>query len=365
MVTQSPADKPWWLAFSRIAGVGAARIQLLRTCFGSLKDAWAASERELAAAGIPEAVAREVARVRLAVDPEGELARLAQLQVSAITLLEPEYPTWLQHIQSPPAVLYVRGSLEPQDELALAVVGTRRATRYGLEVTRRIVPELVRAGVTIVSGLALGIDGAAHQAALDAGGRTLAVMACGVDVVYPREHRLLARAISENGALLSEYPPGVQPDARNFPPRNRIISGLSRGVLVVEAGEKSGALITAQFALEQGRETFAIPGSVFSCQSRGTNGLIQRGEAKLVLSADDILEELALQRSAAQLEMRLAMPVDDLEKQVLSAVSAEPLHIDELSRTLGLPVAALSSVLMTLELKGLVHSSGQFYSAIT
>jgi DNA processing protein len=319
----------------------------------------------LAAAGIPEAVAREVARVRLAVDPEGELARLAQLQVSAITLLEPEYPTWLQHIQSPPAVLYVRGSLEPQDELALAVVGTRRATRYGLEVTRRIVPELVRAGVTIVSGLALGIDGAAHQAALDAGGRTLAVMACGVDVVYPREHRLLARAISENGALLSEYPPGVQPDARNFPPRNRIISGLSRGVLVVEAGEKSGALITAQFALEQGRETFAIPGSVFSCQSRGTNGLIQRGEAKLVLSADDILEELALQRSAAQLEMRLAMPVDDLEKQVLSAVSAEPLHIDELSRTLGMPVAALSSVLMTLELKGLVHSSGQFYSAIT
>jgi DNA processing protein len=217
--------------------------------------------------------------------------------------------------------------------------------------------DLARSGVTVVSGLARGIDGIAHQAALDAGGRTIAVTACGLDQVYPPEHRRLAQAIAESGALISDYPLGTRPEARNFPPRNRIISGLSLGTVVVEAGHKSGALITAEFALEQGREVFAVPGNIVSRNSVGCNRLIRDG-ARMVLSAQDILEELNLTMIEHQAEARAFLPADPTEAQLLSLVSDNPTHVDELCRVSKLPVHEVSSTLAMMELKGMVRQVG-------
>jgi len=341
-----------------VQGLGSSRIQQLLSRFGTLERAWKASETEILFAGLPRSVAEELLRTRRQLVPEHEAEVLRQRGVSALPLLHPDYPERLRHISSPPAVLYVRGQLLDCDVLAVAVVGTRRPTRYGQEATRRIVSGLAASGVTVVSGLALGIDAVAHEAALDAGGRTLAVLGSGVDIIYPDRHRALAARVVENGALLSEYALGTRPDARNFPPRNRIISGMCQGVLVVEAGDRSGALITMQFALEQGRDTYAVPGSIFWPMSQGTNRLIKQGEAKLVTGAEDILEEMDLQLVAAQSEVRLAMPADDNERRVLQSLSLEPTHVDEVSRGCGLPPAAVSSTLALLELKGLVRSVG-------
>lgn len=353
-----PEDTPYWLALSRVQGLGSGRIQHLLSRFGSLRRAWHSDDTELLFAGLPRSVAEELLRSRRRIDPQAQADLLDRRGVTALPLTHPEYPERLRHISSPPPVLYVRGALLECDSLAVAVVGTRRPTRYGLEATRRIVAGLAASGVTVVSGLALGIDAAAHEAALDSGGRTLAVLGSGVDVIYPVRHQGLAARVVENGALLSEYPLGTRPDARNFPPRNRIISGMCHGVLVVEAGDRSGALITVQFALEQGRDTYAVPGGIFWPMSRGTNRLIQRGEAKLVTCAEDVLEEMDLQLVAAQAEVRLAMPTDDNERRVLSCLSPDPLHVDEIGRSSGLPVATVSSTLALLELKGLARSVG-------
>jgi len=236
-------------------------------------------------------------------------------------------------------------------------VGTRRASVYGRQVTEEIVTDLARSKITIVSGLAKGIDSIAHHSALDAGGRSIAVFACGLDTVYPSENATLARNIMQQGALISEYPLGTRPRADNFPRRNRILSGMSLGVLVVEAGETSGALITAHLAVEQNREVFAVPGSILSPASRGTNRLIQEG-AKLVLSYTDILEELNLTAVAQQIEMKEIMPASDTESLLLKQLGAEPAHIDEVCRSTGLPVSTVSSTLAMMELKGLVKQVG-------
>jgi len=245
----------------------------------------------------------------------------------------------------------------PGDRWAVAVVGTRRVTAYGRQVVERLVPELSRAGVTIVSGLARGIDGVAHRVALASGGRTLAVLGSGLDRMYPTEHAALAREIVGQGAVLSEFPLGTPPDALNFPRRNRIISGLAMGTLVVEAGSTSGALITADFALEQGRDVFAVPGSILSPASDGPNRLIKEG-AKPVTCAQDILEELNLTAVAQHEAVREALPENDTETALLRLLSQEPLHVDELGRTAALPVAEVSSALTMLELKGLVRQVG-------
>lgn len=353
-----PDDTPYWLALSHVQGLGASRIQQLLGRFGTLERAWKAEEAEILFAGLPRAVADELLRSRRQIDPAREMERLGRKGVSALPLTHPEYPERLRHIPSPPAVLYIRGDLLECDTLAVAVVGTRRPTRYGLEATRRIVAGLAASGVTVASGLALGIDAVAHEAALDAGGRTLAVLGSGVDVIYPARHRDLAGRIAASGAVLSEYALGTRPDARNFPPRNRIISGMCHGVLAIEAGERSGALITVQFALEQGRDTYAVPGGIFWPMSEGTNRLIKRGEAKLVSCAEDILEEMDLQLVAAQTEVRLAMPVDDNERRILGGLSPDPRHVDEIGRSSGLSPATVSSTLALLELKGLVRSVG-------
>jgi DNA processing protein len=285
------------------------------------------------------------------------MEKIERAGVQVLTWQDDAYPPQLHHIHSPPPVLYVKGELKPEDEWAVAMVGTRRATVYGKEATRALASDLARNGVTIVSGLARGIDGRAHRAALEAGGRTIAVFGSGIDIIYPPEHKKLAQAVVENGALVTEYALGTPPEGSNFPPRNRIISGLSLGVIVVEAGVRSGALITADFAAEQGREVFAIPGNIFHKGSQGTNGLIQQG-AKLVLSVEDVLEELNLTMISQQAEVRAVIPENETESLLLEHISYEPIHVDEIGRQSGLSIVQVSSTLALMELKGMVRQVG-------
>jgi DNA processing protein len=350
-------DIKYWVAFNNIPGIGRVRLGQLESYFGSLEPAWRAAPGELKRAGLDGPALKAIAQWRDKIDPDAEMARLENFNIKVLTCNDPAYPHRLKEIYDFPPVLYQRGSLEPEDDWCLAVVGTRRATVYGRQVTEEMVTDLARSKITIVSGLARGVDTIAHRSALEAGGRTIAVFACGLDSVYPAENQKLAHDIMEHGALLSEYPPGTRPKAENFPRRNRILSGLSLGVLVTEAGEGSGAMITAHLALEQNREVFAIPGSVLSPASRGTNRLIQEG-AKLVREYMDILEELNLTSVARQMEMREVLPESETEGVLLKQLSAEPSHIDEVCRRSGLPAATVSGTLAMMELKGLVRQVG-------
>ena len=360
----TPSDVSYWVGFSLIPGIGASRCQRLLGSFGDLGMAWRASPAELGRAGLDAKAVEAVVTWRDAIDLDREMERLAKHNVVAVPMDSPGYPEHLRHIYGPPIVLYVRGRLETRDEWAIAVVGTRRATAYGREVTQRIVSALARSGVTIVSGLARGIDSHAHQAALEAGGRTVAVLGSGLDIIYPADNAQLARRVVENGALVSEFPLGTKPDAQNFPVRNRIISGLSLGTLVVEAGEGSGALLTAGFALDQGRDVFAVPGSVFSRASTGTNRLIQQSGAKLTTSADDVLQELNLRMVPQQMEMRQLLPENETEATLLNLLKGDPAHIDELVRSTALPAAEIGATLTVMELKGMVrHLGGKMYVA--
>jgi len=346
-----------WIAFNMVRGIGPARLRLLRDYFGSLDAAWEASPLELARAGLDRRSIDALVTTRQNIDLDATMRRLDQLHVTVLTWDDPAYPQSLRTIDAPPPVLYVRGELTSRDEWAVAVVGTRRPTAYGREVASMLAAGLARHGVTVVSGLARGIDGAAHQGALAGGGRTIAVLGSGIDIIYPAEHRRLAEEIIGHGALVSDYPVGTPPEAANFPPRNRIISGLSRGVVVVEGAEDSGALITADDAMEQGREVFAVPGNILARQSGGTNKLIQQG-AKLVTSVEDILEDLNMVQATQQMEVQAAVPDNPLEARILTLLSGEPLHIDEISRQVGLPISQVSATLALMELKGMVHQVG-------
>jgi DNA processing protein len=270
----------------------------------------------------------------------------------------------LREINNAPPVLYLRGSLEAGDEWAVAIVGTRRITHYGRQVAERIALKLANSGITVVSGLALGVDTIAHQTSLETGGRTLAVLGSGVDRIYPPKNRLLAEKIVENGAIISDYAPGTPPEATNFPPRNRIISGLSLATVVVEAGLKSGALITADFALEQGREVFAVPGSVLAPKSRGPNKLIQNG-AHPLLDPQEILDVLDLTRVTEQLEARVVLPANATEAQLFEVLGHEPLHVDEVLAQTNLSIEQVTATLALMELKGMVRQvGGMRYTAI-
>jgi DNA processing protein len=350
-------DIKYWVAFNNIPGIGRVRLGQLESCFGSLERAWQASPGELKRAGLDSQTLKTVAQWRDKIDPDAEMARLEKFNIKVLTSGDKAYPRRLREIYDFPPVLYMRGSILPEDDWCLAVVGTRRVTVYGKQVTEEMVADLARSKITIVSGLARGVDTIAHRSALEVGGRTIAVFACGLDTVYPAENERLARDIMENGALLSEYPPGTRPKAENFPRRNRILSGLSLGVLVTEAGEDSGAMITAHLALEQNREVFAIPGSILSLASRGTNNLIQEG-AKLVRGHVDILEELNLTSVARQIEMREVLPESETEEVLLKQLSAEPSHIDEVCRKSGLSAATVSGTLAMMEFKGMVRQVG-------
>jgi DNA processing protein len=347
----------YWVAFNKVSGIGATRFRALLDYFGDLEIAWRAGAHDLKQAGLDRRSIANLVEMRDRLDLDAEMGRLERLGVTVLTWGAPAYPRNLSEVYNAPPVLYVRGCIEERDEWAVAVVGTRQASVYGKEAARMLGSGLARAGVTVVSGLAWGIDTAAHRACLEAGGRTLAVLGCGVDVVYPRQNARLAAEIVEQGALVSEYALGTRPDARNFPPRNRIISGLTLGTVVVEADLGSGARITADFAAEQGREVFAIPGSVFTRTSRGTNELIQQG-AKLVCNVGDVLEELNLTMVSEQAQARAVIPENETESLLLEHLSAEPVHVDELRRAVNLPIADVSSTLALMELKGMVRQVG-------
>lgn len=350
-------DIKYWVGFSIVPGIGRVKLAQLENYFGSLEDAWKATPVDLKHAGLDSNSIQSVTTWRPKISLEAEMEKLDRYGIKVLTWHDPDYPARLKEIYDYPPLLYVRGSLLPEDEWCLAVVGTRRASVYGRQVTEEIVADLARNKITIVSGLAKGIDSIAHRSTLDAGGRSIAVFASGLDIVYPSENASLARSIIQQGALISENPLGTRPKADNFPRRNRIMSGLSLGVLVVEAGETSGALITAHLALEQNREVFAVPGSILSPTSSGTNRLIQEG-AKLVRSYTDILEELNLTAVARQIEMKEIIPASDTESLLLKQLGAEPTHIDEVCRSSGLPISTVSSTLAMMELKGLVKQVG-------
>lgn len=338
--------------------MGSVRFALLEAAFPSLEDAWRADAGALHAAGLDLRTTQAVVRAQSELDPFAELDRLDRAGIHPLAPDDSRYPTRLHEIADAPPLLYVRGSWTPDDEWSVAVVGTRRATAYGRQAAAEFARGLASNRVTVVSGLARGVDTVAHRTALDSGGRTVAVLANGLDTVYPPENARLADEIAERGALVTDYPLGTKPRADFFPRRNRIMSGVALGTLVVEGEHTSGAMITARLALEQNREVFAVPGSIFSPQSRGPLALLRDG-ATPVASTEDILEALNLTMVGTQMDFGRAMPPEDpSELALMSALTREPRHIDEIVRGSGLPAATVSATLALLELKGLVRDLG-------
>jgi DNA processing protein len=348
----------FWMGFTLVKGIGAARLQMLLSHFGDVETAWGAAPAALKAAGLSDKLAERLAQVREKADLPRLLEQTLASGIQVLTWEDPAYPPLLKEIDQPPPVLYLRGEIIDEDGWAVAIVGTRRVSPYGRQVTEEIASSLAASGVTVVSGLARGGDAIAHAAALRAGGRTLSVLGSGVDRIYPPENRPLAEKMAAGqGAVISDYPPGTPPEGPNFPPRNRIISGLSRAVIVIEAGETSGALITAEFAVEQGREVFAVPGNILAPQSKGTNKLIQDG-ARPLLNARDVLDVLNLAQVSVQRQARKVLPSDPTEARLMGALGPEPLHVDEIRNLTGLPIEQVSATLTLMELKGLVRQVG-------
>mgnify|MGYP003335647202 FL=1 len=350
-------DQIYWVALNRVKGIGAVRLRSLLDHFGDAQAAWEAQPGALAAAGLTPILIDSLVEVRQQLD----LARLAEEldkhHIQVLTWQDENYPRRLSEIDQSPPILYVRGELQTDDEWAVAVVGTRRISRYGRQVAEELGAFLAHHGITVVSGLARGVDAVAHQAALNAGGRTLAVMAHGLDTVYPNEHRGLAEGIMQQGALISDYGVGVPPDSLNFPPRNRIISGLSIATVVVEAGQTSGALITADFAVEQGREVFMVPGNIYAPSSKGTNRYIQQG-AQPLLHFDELLQVLDLTQITQHKTARVVLPENSTEALLFGLLGHEPLHINEIGALAEMPIHQVSSTLALMELKGLVRQVG-------
>lgn len=355
------SERLYWLGFSIAKGFGPVRVRLMLDHFGSLRNAWQASIPELSQIGIDKRTLSSLETTRSHLDLSKELRRLDDHGIALLTWQDDAYPrtlAQLRPIDHAPHVLYIRGTLAESDDWALAVVGTRNISAYGRQVTHQLVTELARQGITIVSGMARGVDAVAHQAALNAGARTIGVLGCGLDTIYPPENKHLAAEIVRNGALISRFPLGIAPEAKNFAPRNRILSGLARGVLVTEAGTKSGALSTARQALEQGREVFAVPGNITAHGSSGTNSLIQDG-ANPALTAKDILDVLDVEYVTEYVSARRALPnLDEDETHVLNCLTQEPTHVDEIVHTSGLPTSQVSTALMKLQLKGMVREVG-------
>jgi DNA processing protein len=358
-----------WLALARIRGLGCATFKKLADFFGDPCRAFAASEETLAQVpGLDRVAVEGLLRFSEWDEVEKEIERAAKAGANIVPYSSPRYPARLRTIADPPPFLYAKGELRDEDERAVAVVGSRSASEYGLGVTRELCRGLASLGFTVVSGMARGIDAAAHEAALDAGGRTIAVLGSGVDVVYPPEHAKLYGRISQQGAVVSELSIGTPPLSFHFPARNRLISGIAMGVVVVEATEKSGSLITAASALEQGREVFAVPGAAGSSRSRGPHGLIRQG-AKLVERVEDILEEIAPQlagngAAAEKLQPVLPPNMSAEAKKIFQLVLGRPRQIDEVIESSGLSPAKVSEILLELEIEGLLKQlPGKRFSA--
>lgn len=360
----SAADVSSWIALNMIQGVGGATFRRLVDFFGSPEAVLKASLKDLnRVRGITPAVCQSIVDQRDKIPIDRELEIIERRKCKVITIQDELYPANLKAIYDPPQVLYIKGDLAPEDSMAVAVIGTRAASDYGKMVAEQISNQLAARGVTVISGMAYGIDTVAHRGALNAGGRTIAAMGNGLDVVYPARNLKLLEKIIESGAALSEFPMGMKPLKTNFPRRNRIVSGLSLGTLVVEAPKRSGALITADLALNQGREVFSIPGRIDSEASGGTNDLIKQG-AKLVDSVEDILDELpshklqpVTKEDVEIAEEKMELQLSDDEKAIWKVLSSSSIHIDEISRQSALPPYKVSAALVMLELKGLVQQS--------
>ncbi|HBR29016.1 MAG TPA: DNA-protecting protein DprA [Firmicutes bacterium] len=346
----------YWIALHQAPGIGPKRFYRLLTAFGTAQGAWKSESGALAAV-LGQKVAADLLAFRRTTSPAAEGEKVLQAGWGVLLVTDPTYPPLLKQIIDPPPILYYQGPFRPEDQLAVAVVGSRRATPRGLAAAREIGAGLAAQGVTVVSGLARGIDSAAHRGALAVtGGRTIAVLGSGLDRVYPPENRRLMAEIAESGVVCSEFPLGTPPYAGNFPARNRVISGLSLGVTVVEAKTDSGSLITADFALEQGRDVFAVPGPVEREGSRGPHGLIKQG-ALLVEEAKDILEALNLSYFATD-ELLAAKEKETefspVEQKIWDLLAAGETHLDRLIRVSGIPAATVNSVLVLMEMEGFV-----------
>jgi DNA processing protein len=323
-VSEQGDKKRFWVGFNRVPGIGPARLENLLNVFGDIEAAWNASATDLEKAKLAPRYVQALLEARDTLDLDEEMESIEEAGFHVVTWHDKEYPERLRETGAPPPVLYIWGQLEMRD---------------------------------LISGLARGIDGISHKAALDAGGRTIAVLGSGLDEIYPPEHRNLAEKIAKSGAVVSDYPMGTKPEGRNFPPRNRIISGLSLAVVIVEAGEGSGALITADFAAEQGRELYAVPGSLYSRASRGTHALLLSG-ARPLTSVDDLLEGLNLDLVARHEQAEQELPEDEKERSVYKALTSDPIHVDEIQLRCGLPVSEVTATLALLELKGRVQQVG-------
>ncbi|SFM59857.1 DNA-processing protein DprA [Thermodesulforhabdus norvegica] len=351
-----------WLTLALTPGVGSRTLWKLYRRFGDPALIIKASAEELRGlSGVNWTVIQAILKKQTIRDVDDEITRLNALGIDFVCWEDENYPEPLRYIPDPPLYLFVSGGYQPEDALAVAIVGTRYPSPGGIAMAERLAMGLASAGVTVVSGLAVGIDGAAHRGALKAGGRTIAVLGCGIDVPYPRHHVELKNRITRSGAVISEYPLGTYPEKWRFPLRNRIVSGLALGVVVVEAGPRSGALITARLALEQGREVFAVPGNPGDYRSIGTNNLIKEG-AVLVETVEDIFRELEILRPSGEVEKKGNDGDNELEQKILKMLEEEPRHVDVLCRMLNLQPQELLPVLTMLEMKGKVSRlAGNFF----
>ena len=355
----SRAEHKFYNAFNLIPQMGPMRFARICKYFDTLENAWQASLQEFQEAGIEFAIAERIISRRKDISPDREMEKLQKENIEIMTKNDEFYPALLKEISSAPAILYYKGQLQ-KDEISIGIVGSRKVSTYGMQAATKLSRELAQNQITIISGMALGIDGIAHRECLKLEKRTIAVLGGGIDEksIYPTSNRQIAKEIISNGAIVSEYPIGTPPLRQHFAVRNRIISGLSLGVLIIESAQSSGTLITAKFALEQNREIFAVPGSIFSKTSKGTNNLIRLG-AKLVTKVEDITEELNL-NSLLKFEKRDQItPDNDEEALILENLSPDqPLHIDQLAKITKMNVTALSGLLTLMEIKGKVKNIG-------
>jgi len=357
----------YWLAWNRVKEIGPIRFTNLIKHFSSLEEAWKKSHELKNISDILHISQDTWLRIKSEkqkIDPDKELIFLDKWKVKVITIKQEGYPILLKNIYDPPSIIYYRGNFieTVNSKKAIAIVGSRKATYYGKKIAREIASELASRNYIVISGLARGVDTNAHLGALDAEGETIAVLGCGLDRIYPAENKALADQISKTGSLISEFPIYTKPERGNFPRRNRLISGLSYGVLVVEAAAKSGALITADFALEQGREVFAVPGNIHSFLSNGCHNLIKQG-AKLVNDYSDIIEEIEEDNNFSKNKNKteekcdevIAEKLNDYEKKFLTFISSEPLHIDTITDLTDLPLSKVNEILLSLELKNIIR----------
>lgn len=359
-------DKSYWIALNMVEGIGRITYHKLINYFGTPENVFCASDKELMNVyDIGGKIAHSIKSFKLKENTEEELEKIEKCGCNVYTVNDKEYPPNLRAIPDPPPVIYVKGSLIKDDTIAVAIVGSRMPTTYGKLTAENISNKLAKMGVTIVSGMARGIDSIAHKSAIASKGRTIAVLGCGLNVIYPPENFKLMNEITGHGAVISEFPMSAKPNKMNFPQRNRAISGLSLGTVVIEAAENSGSLITAMHALEQGREVFAVPGNINSAKSRGTNCLIKRG-AKLVEDAEDIIEEFPDEVRSYLKPIEKPKGEDDTlpsdEKLIFSLIDDESIHIDRIIEQSNLPAGVVSGILVKLELKGLIKQlSGKMF----